>query len=96
MDEVQLKRNTEQQQAFNHLKRRFCEKPILKVYDPSLPTRIKVDASGFATGGILLQKHLDGHWHPVAYCSDSMSKEECNYEIYDREIVTVTTTICLT
>ena len=79
--------HAEQQQAFNHLKRRFCEEPILKIYDPSLPTRIEVDTSGFATGGILSQKHSDGCWHPVTYRSDSMSKEERNYEIYDREML---------
>jgi hypothetical protein len=77
----------EQQQAFDALKQKFCEEPILKVYDPELPTHVEVDASGFATGGILSQKGEDGLWHPVAYCSNSMSKEECNYEIYDREML---------
>jgi hypothetical protein len=83
----------EQQQAFDALKQKFCEEPILKVYDPELPTRVEVDASGFATGGILLgilsQKGEDSLWHPVAYHSDSMSKEECNYEIYDREMLSL-------
>jgi hypothetical protein len=74
-------------QAFDALKQWFCEEPILKVYDPELPTRVEVDASGFATGGILSQKGEDGLWHPVAYRSDSMSKEEHNYEIYDREML---------
>jgi predicted aspartyl protease len=79
--------HSEQQKAFNELKRRFCEEPILKVYDPELPTRVEVDASGFATGGILSQKSHDGLWHPVAYRSQSMSKEERNYPIYDREML---------
>ena len=38
-------------------------------------------------GGIPSQKHPDGRWHPVAYRSQSMSKEERNYEIYDREML---------
>ena len=46
-----------------------------------------MDASGFATGGILSQKHDNGLWHPVAYLSQSMSKEERNYGIYDREML---------
>ena len=79
--------NKEQQEAFNSIKHQFCTEPILKVYDPELHTRVKVDASGFATGGILSQKHDNGLWHPVAYCSQSMSKEERNYEIYDREML---------
>ena len=48
---------------------------------------LKCDASGFARGGILSQKHKDSLWHPVAYRSQSMSKEERNYEIYDREML---------
>ncbi len=69
------------------LKEKFIQEPILKVYDPNLPTLVEVDASSSATGGILSQKNPDGLWHPVVYCSQSMSKEECNYQIYDREML---------
>jgi hypothetical protein len=79
--------HSEQQQAFDTLKEKFCQEPILKVYDPNLETRVEVDASGYATGGILSQKYPDGLWHPIAYRSSSMSKEERNYEIYDREML---------
>ena len=79
--------NKEQQEAFDSIKRQFCTEPILKVYDPELPTWVEVDASGFATGGILSQKHNDGLWHAIAYRSQSMSKEERNYEIYDTEML---------
>ena len=53
----------EQQEAFNAIKEQFCEEPILKVYDPDLPTCVECDASGFATGGILSQKHEDSLCH---------------------------------
>jgi hypothetical protein len=79
--------HAEQQHAFDTLKEKFCQEPILKVYDPNLETRVEVDASGYATGGILSQKYPDGLWHPIAYRSSSMSKEERNYEIYDREML---------
>jgi hypothetical protein len=79
--------HTEQQHAFDTLKEKFCQEPILKVYDPNLETRVEVDASGYATGGILSQKYPDGLWHPIAYRSSSMSKEERNYEIYDQEML---------
>ena len=78
----------EQQEAFNTLKHCFCEEPILRVYDLTLPMCVKVNASGFATGGILSQKHESTRlWHPVAFRSESMSKEERNYSIYDREML---------
>ena len=77
----------EQQEAFDAITKQFCEEPILKVYDPELPTCVECDASGFATGGILSQKHEDGLWHPVAYRSQSMSKEERNYKTYNSEML---------
>ena len=52
----------EQQHAFDTLKGVFCQEPILKVYDPQLPTRVKVNASGFATGvsrsGLIISSYL--------------------------------------
>jgi hypothetical protein len=59
--------HAEQQHVFNTLKEKFCQEPILKVYDPNLPTQVEVDASGFATGGILSQKYPDSLWHPIVY-----------------------------
>ena len=82
-----------QQEVFNVIKDRFCQEPIRKVFDPELPTHIKVDASGFAVGGILTQKHDNGLWHPIVYCSESMSKEEHNYEIYNREMLSLIHTL---
>ena len=79
--------NKEQQEAFDSIKHQFYTEPILKVYDPELPTRVEVDASGFATGGILSQKHDNGLWHPIAYHSQSMSKDKHNYKIYNREML---------
>ena len=35
----------EQQEAFNTIKKQFCEEPILKVYDPELPTHVECDTS---------------------------------------------------
>ena len=48
-----------------------------------------MDASGFATGGALLQQQGDGLWHPVAFRSASMDPAEQNYEIYDREMLAI-------
>lgn len=48
-----------------------------------------MDASGYATRGVLLQKRDDDLWHPVAFRSASMSAPERNYEIYDREMLAV-------
>uniref|UniRef100_A0A0W0FTJ2 Putative reverse transcriptase-rnase h-integrase n=1 Tax=Moniliophthora roreri TaxID=221103 RepID=A0A0W0FTJ2_MONRR len=59
------------------------------MWDPAQPTQLEVDASGYATGGVILQQLEDGLWHPVAYRSESMAPAERNYEIYDREMLAI-------
>ena len=78
-----------QQNAFNALKQVFTSEPILAIFDPARPTRLEVDASGYATGGVLSQKCDDDLWHPIAYRSQSMTEAERNYEIYDREMLAI-------
>ena len=80
---------TLQQDAFQQLKDAFTTAPILALWDPTRPTKIEADASGFATGGTLLQLQEDGLWHPVAFRSASMDPAERNYEIYDREMLAI-------
>ena len=80
---------TEQQQAFETLRSAFSSAPILALWDAKCLTRIEVDASGFATGGALLQQAEDGNWHPIAFRSASMDPAQRNYEIYDREMLAI-------
>jgi hypothetical protein len=56
-----------QQQAFDQLKTAFTTKPVLAIWTPERLTSIKVNASGFATDGIIYQKCKDTYWHPIAY-----------------------------
>jgi hypothetical protein len=58
-----------QQAAFKTLKAAFTSKPVLAIWSPTRPTRIKVDASGYATGGAISQKcnDLDFLWHLIAF-----------------------------
>ena len=78
-----------QQKAFDTLRDAFVKDPILATWDPNRPTRLEVDASGYATGGVLSQRLDDGLWHPIAYRSESMTEAERNYEIYDREMLAI-------
>ena len=72
-----------QQQAFEELRDRFISAPILTLWNPDRPTRIDVDASGFATGGVIMQKLEEELWHPIAFRSASMDEHQRNYEIHD-------------
>ena len=80
---------SEQQSAFEELKTRFSTYPVLRTYDPERETQVEVDASGYATGGVLSQKQDDGKWHPIAFLSQSMTEAERNYEIYDKELLAI-------
>jgi len=70
------------------LKRRFTTTPILKHFDPDLPSRLHTDASGFAISGIVSQLH-DPHCHPVAFYSRKCTPTKCNYDIHDRELLAI-------
>jgi hypothetical protein len=65
--DVQWRWTTDCQEAFDALKRKMTETPILRHYDPYLPTRVEVDASMGVMGGVLSQLHRDKFWHPVAF-----------------------------
>jgi hypothetical protein len=91
--DVQWTWNGSQHRAFQTLKETFLQKPILVVWEPNRPTRLEVNASGYAMGGVLLQKLDDDRWHPVAFRSQSMIDAERNYEIYDKEMLAIIRTL---
>jgi len=63
------------------LKGIFTSKPVLAAPDLDKKFRVEVDASNYATGGVLLMKCSDEKWRPVAFISKSLSDTERNYEI---------------
>ena len=79
----------EEQTAFDMLKRKFIEDPILATFDPGRETRLESDASGWSVGGALMQKHENGSWRPCAFYSEKHSPAECNYDIHDKEMLAV-------
>ncbi|GBG63681.1 hypothetical protein CBR_g38993 [Chara braunii] len=55
-------------QAFQALKTAMLMAPVLSIYDPTLPTRVTTDASGYGIGAVL-EQHDGEDWHPVEYFS---------------------------
>jgi hypothetical protein len=74
--------------AFESLKIAFSTTPVLVHFDPNLKSIIETDASDWVVSGILSQYH-DGVLRPVAYFSMKMSPAECNYPIYDKELLAI-------
>ena len=51
--------------------------------------RTEVDMSDYATEGVLFMEYKDRKWQLVAFLSKSLNKTEKNYEIHDKEMLTV-------
>ena len=80
--------------AFGMLKDLFTTAPILRMFDPSLRTRMETDASGFALGAVISQLFSDlasmrNEWHPIAFWSRKMTGAERNYETHDGELLAI-------
>ena len=77
------------QKAFDYLKKAFTSNPILRHFDPDAECWVEVDASDLVVAGVLSQPDEAGVLHPVAFFSKKMSPQECNYEIYDKELLAI-------
>ena len=69
-----------QQHAFDELKKRLTEAPLLVLPNFSKTFAIECDASGLGIGGVLMQ-----NGRPVAYFSEKLDGARLNYPIYDKE-----------
>jgi len=61
---------------------------MIRHFDPDIPAIIETDASKFATGAILSQKH-EKRLHPVAFHSKKMTPTEINYDVHDKEMLAI-------
>jgi len=77
------------QKAFDSLKTAITSSPILIFPDESKPYKVEADSSNYATGAVLSQEGDDGKWHPVAFLSKSLSSVERNYDIHDKELLSI-------
>jgi len=81
--------NDEQQTAFETLRTVMITEPILQHFDPEKPVTIETDASDYAIGAICSQPDEKGILHPVAYYSRKLKDPERNYDIHDKELLTI-------
>ena len=77
------------QRAFDTLKQRFTEEPVLIMPDHTKPFQIETDALKYATGAVLTQLDSNRDRHPISFISKTLSPAKRNYEIYDRELLAI-------
>jgi len=87
--EVIFEWNEACQTVFDHMKRRMIEAPILRHFDQTREAILEIDSFDYVNGEVLSQYDDEGVLHPVAFYSKNMSPAECNYEIYDKELLTI-------
>ena len=78
-----------QEKAFEELKKRFTQKLVLAVLDLDKKMRMKVDASDYVMGGMLLMEGEDRLWRLVAFLSKSLNEMERNYKIHNKEMLAI-------
>nr|GFC11750.1 retrovirus-related Pol polyprotein from transposon 17.6 [Tanacetum cinerariifolium] len=74
--------------AFQTLKKKLTEAPILIAPNWDLPFELMCDASDFAIGAVLGQRH-EKHFRPIHYASKTMTDAESNYTTTEKEMLAV-------
>nr|GEX14088.1 reverse transcriptase domain-containing protein [Tanacetum cinerariifolium] len=75
-------------EAFQTLKRKLTEAPILISPDWDMPFELMCDASDFAIRSVLGQRQ-DKHFRPIHYASRTMTEAESNYTTTKKEMLAV-------
>ena len=78
-----------EQHAFDTLKAKVAEEPVLLFPQMTKPFELEVDASAITIGAVLNQKGDDNKLHPVAYYSESFTATKHNYDVYDWELLAI-------
>nr|GEV14673.1 hypothetical protein [Tanacetum cinerariifolium] len=74
--------------AFNILKNKLTEAPILVVPDWNLPFELMCDASDYAIGAVLRQRKSK-HFQPIHYASKTMTEAQIYYTTTEKEMLDV-------
>jgi hypothetical protein len=75
--------------AFRAVKSLFQTDIILRHFNPDREAWVEVDASNWGLVGVLLQDDDMGELRPVDFFSKKINFHECNYDIYDRELLAI-------
>ncbi|ODM16166.1 hypothetical protein SI65_08600 [Aspergillus cristatus] len=86
---IQFKWDTTCELSFKALKKAFTTAPVLRLFDWNKEVILETDASDYVSAGVLSQYDGDGVLHPVAFFSKKHSATECNYKIYDKELLAI-------
>jgi hypothetical protein len=79
-----------QQKAFDELRTKMCDRPVLTNPDPTKVFYLQTDASTSGAGAVLTQEVSGSKKRkPIAYFSCTFTPAEANYDIYEKEFLAV-------
>ena len=87
--DVTFRQTEPEKKDFQRLKDAFTSAPILRHFNSDKECVVETDASDYVSAEILYQIADDGLLHPVEFVSKKHSPAECNYEIYDQELMAI-------
>ena len=67
----------------------FTSNVVLLHFDPDKRIIVETDASDYISAGILSQYDKNSILRPIAYFSKKHNPAECNYEIYNKELMAI-------
>ena len=77
------------QQAFELMKKNITSISVLRHYDRTWKTILKIDSSNYVNDEVLSQQDDDEVLHSVTFFSKSMLSVKCNYKIYDKKLLII-------
>jgi hypothetical protein len=96
-----LEPTTEMQEAFQRLQSKFTKAPVPAHFNYEKPTRLEIDASGFAIAGIISQPSAwptsgkeagrvkDHDWQSIAFWLRTMADAVRNYSVGNLKVLAI-------
>ena len=74
---------------FQKLKDAITSEPVLIMYDPNRPVKLKTNFSDFAFGAQIGYRDDKGKLYPIAFYSHKLTGPEFRYPIYNKEFLVI-------
>ncbi len=74
---------------FDHMKRCMIKTSILRHFDQTRETILEIDSFNYVNDEVLSQYDDEEVLHSIVFYSKNMFSAECNYKIYDKELLII-------
>jgi len=86
---VPFKFGAEELSAFDELKRKLTNAPVLAICNLTSETELHCDASTAGYGSVLMQRSIDKQFHPIFFFSKRTTDVESRYHSFELEMLAI-------